>query len=170
VREYYDRGKYVPDDLTIELIMGRLAAPDAAKGFILDGFPRTDAQARALDEHLAEKGEKVDVALHITAPNEVLVGRLAGRMVCPQCGSIYNAVTRPPKSDAICDLDGHLLERRSDEEADTVRTRLEVYANQTRPLIEYYRRSGSLIEIDGSRPIDEVEAEIDSDLGLRSSI
>jgi adenylate kinase len=167
IQAYMDRGEYVPDDLTIKLILDRLRQPDALRGFILDGFPRTGAQAAALDEHLAEDGRKVDVALHITAPQEVLERRIAGRMTCPICGRIYNVDTNPPKHDTVCDVhpDTQLI-RRSDEEAETLKARLRTHERQTRPLIEYYRRRGNLVEIDGSRPMKDVEAEVDAALGL----
>ncbi|MGI8968736.1 MAG: adenylate kinase family protein, partial [Chloroflexota bacterium] len=108
------------------------------------------------------------MALHITAPTDVLVMRLGGRVICPVCGSIYNLASMPPKQDMICDLDGRALERRSDEEPETIVERLQVYERQTRPLIEYYRTHGSLVEIDGSQPIPEVEAAVDAAAGLRS--
>jgi adenylate kinase len=167
VRQYMQRGEYVPDELTIEVVMRRLMQPDARNGFILDGFPRTGAQAQALDKYLAEEGRRVDVALHMTAPNDVLERRLGGRMICPVCNSIYNMDTKPPKHDMVCDLDGTPLERRDDEETHTIRTRLETHVRETRPLIEYYGKHGSLVEIDGSRPMDEVESEIDKALNLR---
>lgn len=170
VREYMDRGLYVPDKLTIELVLKRLDEPDAKMGFILDGFPRTEPQAEALDRALADEGRKVDVALFISAPRDVLLRRIAGRVICSRCGTIYNLETNPPKNDMICDVCGGKVERRTDEDVETIRTRLDTYIAQTQPLIDYYRRQkGCLIEIDGSRPIEEVEAEIDQALGIRST-
>jgi len=167
IQAYMDSGEYVPDDLTIKMVLDRLRQPDALRGFILDGFPRTETQASALDNHLAEDGRRVDVALHITAPTDILERRIAGRMTCPVCGTIYNLDTRPPKHDTVCDLHPDVrLERRSDEDVETMRTRLLTHERQTRPLIEYYRRHGALVEIDGSRPIEEVEANVDAALGL----
>lgn len=168
VREYMDRGEYVPDNLTIEVVLARLGRSDAAQGFVLDGFPRTSPQADALDEALNKKGQKVDYAIYITAPVEVLVKRIAGRMVCPNCGAIYNMETNPPKNDRICDVCGHYVERRSDEDPEVVRTRLQTYMNQTAPIVEHYRRQGNLIELDGSLSIDAVQQELDRGLGLRS--
>jgi adenylate kinase len=168
VREYYDRGKYVPDKLTIDLVLARLEEPDAKNGFLLDGFPRTDPQATALDEALAKKGKKVDKALLITAPKEILVRRITGRLVCTKCGTVYNLETNPPKNDMICDVCGGKVERRADESPEVVRVRLEAYARQTEPLIQHYKARGSLVKIDGSRPVDEVEAEVDEALGVRS--
>jgi adenylate kinase len=149
------------------MVLDRLRQPDARRGFILDGFPRTEAQAMALTHHLAEDGRKADAALHITAPTEVLERRIAGRLVCPVCGRIYNLDTKRPLHDSVCDLHPEVeLERRSDEDMETLRKRLIIHEQQTRPLIEYYRRRGNLVEIDGSRPLDEVEAEVDEALGL----
>jgi adenylate kinase len=167
VRSYMDRGEYVPDDLTIELVLKRINEQDAKKGFLLDGFPRTLPQAGALDGALAEEGRKVDVALLVTAPRDVLLDRIQGRLVCPQCHAIYNAATKPPKDDMLCDACGHPVEKRTDETADAVRVRLDTYMHQTQPLIDYYRNKGVLVEIDGSRPEDQVELAVDSALGLR---
>lgn len=166
VRSYMDRGKYVPDELTIELVLRRLQQPDAARGFVLDGFPRTQPQARALDDALERLGEKVDVALHITAPSDVLFDRLAGRLICPNpaCGGIYNLKTKPPRNDMLCDLCDTPLERRSDEEVETIRTRLETYIRQTQPMLEYYRQHKCLIEIDGSQPMDVVDDAVEDAL------
>src|SRR5579884_843371 len=158
VQEYMDRGEYVPDQLTIEVVLNRLAASDAQDGFILDGFPRTLPQARALDGALDDHGQRVDVVLYITAPEDILISRVAGRMICPQCNTIYNTVTKPPKVDMLCDNDNHPLERRSDEEPEVVRRRLSTYLAQTLPLVKYYREKGILHEIDGSAPMDEVDS------------
>lgn len=165
VQDYMDRGEYVPDELTIEIVLGRLSQPDAAGGFLLDGFPRTLPQARALDRALEDQGRQVDAVLYITAPTDVLIDRIAGRLVCPQCNTIYNAVTRRPKYDTRCDNDNHLLERRGDEDPDVVRVRLENHKRQTAPVLEYYRQHGALHEIDGSKPIEHVVAAVDSALG-----
>jgi adenylate kinase len=168
VEGFMDRGQYVPDQLTIELVLARLQKPDASGGFLLDGFPRTKAQAEALDRWLAEKGQKVDVALYITAPTDLLVRRIAGRLICPRCGAIYNLETNPPKNDLICDVCGYQpVERRTDEDPEVARVRLETYKQQTKPLVEHYREQGSLVEIDGSQSMDAVEAQVDSAVGLR---
>jgi adenylate kinase len=162
VRGYMDRGEYVPDVLTIEIVLARLEEQDAQRGFLLDGFPRTLPQAEALDRALEHEGRQVDAVLYITAPTQVLVDRVAGRLICPVCHTIYNVVTKPPKRDMICDLEGQPLEMRTDEDPEVMRTRLEVYKRQTQPLVEYYARKGVLHEIDGSRPINEVTAEVDA--------
>lgn len=166
VRDILDRGAYVPDALTIDVVLERLRQTDASGGFILDGFPRTDKQARALDEFLTAKGQRVDVALHVTAPTSVLEYRLTSRVICPQCNTIYNLISKPPQRDMLCDLDDTPLVRRSDEQLETIRQRLVTHQTETEPLIDYYRRQGVLVEIDGSRPMGEVETEIDGALGI----
>lgn len=168
VREYMDKGAYVPDELTIEVVLARLHQPDARHGFVLDGFPRTDPQATALDEALAAEGRRVDAAVYITADTDILVRRIAGRLVCPNCGAIYNEQTKPPKNNMICDVCGHQVERRSDEQPDVVRTRLETYARQTLPIVEHYRKKGTLSQVDGALSIEQVESEIDGALGIGS--
>ncbi|GAC1323440.1 MAG: adenylate kinase [Chloroflexota bacterium] len=167
VLQYLNRGEYVPDPLTIQIVLKRIHEPDAGKGFLLDGFPRTEAQAQALDDDMRKNGSKIDVALYITAPQEVLVRRLSGRIICPQCHAIYNSATNPPRRDMVCDVCGHELERRTDETPEVVRTRLETYAHETEPLVAYYRRAGNLAEVDGSRSMDAVEHEVDKAVGLQ---
>jgi adenylate kinase len=166
IRHYYDQGKYVPDDLTIQLLLDRLHQPDAKQGFLLDGFPRTTAQAEALDRALAKEGRRVDAVIHLSAPEELLLRRIDGRLVCPSCGAVYNAATNPPAVDGLCDVCGHQVERRSDEAPEVVRNRLHAYIEQTHPLVEYYRLCNCLTEIDASRSPDAVEEEIDMALGL----
>jgi adenylate kinase len=165
-RAYMDRGEYVPDMLTITMVLERLSLPDADQGFLLDGFPRTLPQASALEEWLAGRGERVDHVLYITAPAEVLVQRISGRVVCPVCNTIYNLATNPPKKDMLCDIEGAALGRRTDEDPEVVRVRLETYLRQTQPLVEHYRNMGVLAEVDGSQPMDVVTAEIDRVVGL----
>lgn len=167
VSGFMDRGEYVPDQLTIEVVWARLAEPDAAPGFLLDGFPRTRVQAEALDRALWVRAQKVDVALYITAPTEVLVGRISGRIICPQCSAIYNMATNSPRRDMICDVCGHGLLRRSDESPKVARVRLETYVRQTEPLVAHYRRLGVLAEINGAEPMDDVERKVDAVVGLR---
>lgn len=166
VRRYYDRGKYVPDDLTIELVLRRLHEPDAKSGFLLDGFPRTTTQAEALDRALEKEGRQVDCAVHLSAPEELLMKRISGRLVCPNCGAVYNEATNPPVNDLICDVCGHQVERRTDEDPAIVRNRLHAYIVQTAPLVAYYRQKDCLAEIDAARSLDEVETDIDAALGL----
>jgi adenylate kinase len=168
VRAYYERGEYVPDQLTISLVLARLEEPDARRGFLLDGFPRTLVQAGALDEALAAENRRVNVTLYVTAPTEVLVRRIASRLICPECGAIYNIATNPPQHDSVCDVCGHALERRSDEEAETVRKRLEAFNRQTEVLVQYYCTRDTLVEIDGTLPLDQVEELVDRALGIGS--
>lgn len=170
VHGYMDRGQYVPDELTIQLVCARLTQPDVERGFILDGFPRTTRQVKALDDALAEQHREVATVLNITAPAELLMRRIHGRLQCPHCGAVYNTVTHPPRRDMVCDVCGHTLIRRTDEEPDVVRARIEAYTTQTRPVIEYYRQQGKLVDIDGSLPIEEVEGQIDAALGVPAPI
>lgn len=167
VRSYMDAGNYVPDELTIELVLARLRQPDALPGFILDGFPRTEPQAEALDSALAGDHRHLDVALYINVPDEIITQRLQGRIICPQCHAIYNVVTHPPKYDLTCDVCGHALEKRTDETPEVIGTRLEVYEQQTAPLVEYYGTRGILREVDGNQAVRAVEAAVDEALDLR---
>lgn len=169
IQQYMDRGEYVPDGLTNEIVLERLDQPDTKNGFILDGYPRTDAQARALDDALAREGRKPDLALLITVPNEILMERVQGRIVCPNCGAVYNAVLKPPRRDGICDVCGHVLERRTDEVPEVMKTRLQMYFRETQPLEWYYRTRGILVEVDGRLPVGEVNSAVDAALGMRSA-
>jgi adenylate kinase len=164
---YMDRGEYVPDELMNRLVLSRLREPDAGRGFILDGFPRTLPQAEALDRAMAEDGREVRLVLYMTAPTEVLLRRIEDRIFCPQCHEIYNSATKPPRRDSVCDVCGQHLARRSDQEPDVMRIRLQEYIRQTQPLVLYYRRKRLLAEVDGGRPIDEVEADVDAELESR---
>ncbi len=166
IRGYMDRGEYVPDDVTVRAVLERLCQPDAQKGWILDGFPRTVAQAESLEQWLQQRTHSLDKALLISAPTDVLVERISGRIVCANCGAIYNLQTRPPRQEGVCDVCGHALSRRTDEEPDVVRTRLQIYQRATEPVVAYYRAHAKLLEVDGSRPMGTVEIEIDQELGL----
>lgn len=157
---YMDRGELVPDDVTIGMVMERLSQPDCAGGALLDGFPRTIAQAEALDRALAQQGQPVSVVLYITVPDEILVERVSGRRLCPICGEAYHVRFNPPQQPGICDNDGGELYQREDDKPETVRKRLKVYWEQTSPLIDYYRSRGLLVEIDGDQPIDDVTADL----------
>ncbi len=156
-KEYMDRGELVPDDLIIALIE-EVMPPEG--GVIFDGFPRTIAQAKALDEMLSRKGMKVDKVILFDVPDEVVVERLSGRRVCPSCGAVYHVKFNPPKSDEICDKCGTKLIQREDDKEEVVRNRLEVYRKQTAPLIEYYEDKGILIRLDASKDIEEVYREL----------
>ena len=159
-RVYMDRGELVPDDLTIAMVMARLAQPDCAKGALLDGFPRTIAQAQALDKALAAHGHQIGKTPYIAVPDEVLIERVSGRRLCRTCGESYHIRFNPPRQPGVCDKDGGELYQRDDDKPDTVRKRLQVYWEQTSPLIDYYRRQGVLVEINGDQPIDTVTADL----------
>ena len=155
-QQFMDSGALVPDDLTIAMVEDRLAKPDCSAGAILDGFPRTPEQAEALRGLLAKVPGDVDVVPFITAPPEVLVSRIAGRWTCRAHGHIYHEEFNPPKVQGKCDLDGSDLFQRPDDTAETVAKRIQVYLEQTMPLVEYYRARHKLVEIDGALPIDQV--------------
>ena len=157
---YMDRGELVPDDVTIAMVMERLSRPDCAGGAILDGFPRTIAQAEALDRALAELEHEISVVPYFAVPEEELVERVSGRRLCRVCGGSYHVRFNPPQQPGVCDNDGGELYQRDDDKPETVRKRLEVYWEQTSPLIDYYRAKGILAEINGDQPIDAVAAEL----------
>ncbi|NPA05836.1 MAG: adenylate kinase [Chloroflexi bacterium] len=154
-QQYMSRGELVPDEVTIAMVKDRLSRDDAQRGAILDGFPRTPAQAEALAKILAERGARL-VVPYIRVPEEVLVERLSGRWVCRAHGHIFHEKYNPPKQPGVCDYDGSELYQREDDKPETVRRRIQVYEEQTAPLIDYYRQRGVLVEIDGNRPMDEV--------------
>lgn len=157
---YMNRGELVPDDVTIAMVRDRLTRPDCADGALLDGFPRTPAQANALSEMLQSLGQKVHSVPYISVPAEVLIERLGGRWTCPSCGRVYHEKYNPPQTASVCDADNAVLIQRDDDKAETVERRIRVYMEQTSPLIEYYRQKGLLIEVDGQRSIEEVSQEI----------
>jgi adenylate kinase len=154
-KEYMDRGELVPDDVIIGVILDRLSEQDTSDGFLLDGFPRTDQQAQALDEALKKVDRRLTAALLIEVPEDDLVRRLSGRRVCPN-GHTYHVEHNPPKSDNVCDVDGEPLTQREDDREETVRKRLEVYRDQTSPLVEYYDGHDLLHRFDGTRSPTEV--------------
>ncbi len=159
-REYMERGDLVPDDITIGMFMEELAQPRAARGAILDGFPRTVGQARALDETLASHGEQIRRVIYIDVPAEELVSRVAGRYTCPTCGTPYHVASDPPKAAGICDNDGTSLVQRDDDRPEVVRARL---AKQVPPMLEvvdHYERAGIVERIDGTQPIEGVTRDI----------
>lgn len=153
---YMSRGELVPDDVTIGMIRERLSRPDCRAGAILDGFPRTPAQADALEKMLQEFNGHVDFVPFITAAEEILVERLSGRWTCRANGHIFNEKTNPPKQPGVCDFDGSELYQREDDKSETVKRRIHVYLEQTSPLVDYYRRHGKLVEIDGMQSIEQV--------------
>jgi adenylate kinase len=153
---YMTKGELVPDDVTIAMIRDRIIRPDCKSGAILDGFPRTPAQANALDVMLNEFNAAIDAVPFITASEDVLVERLSGRWTCRASGHIFNEKFNPPKQAGICDFDGSELYQRDDDKAETVKRRILVYLEQTSPLISYYREHGKLVEIDGMQSIEQV--------------
>ena len=159
-KEYMDAGELVPDDLIVAMAGERLAEGDAEDGFILDGFPRTIDQARALDAQLKEQGRHVTAAILIDAPDEEVVRRLSGRRICVKNGHNYHVEFDPPKREGVCDQDGSRLIQRDDDKPEVVRNRLSVYHNQTEPLISYYDQQGLMRRIEGTRSPDEVHDHI----------
>ena len=155
-KSYMDQGQLVPDELTLELIMDRFQNPDCKNGYVLDGFPRTSPQAEALTEALAKKGETIDYAINVEVPDENIINRMGGRRACLACGSTYHIVYAPTRVEGICDRCGEKLVLRDDDKPETVKNRLNVYHNQTQPLIEYYTRQGKLAEVDGTQSMEDV--------------
>jgi adenylate kinase len=156
VKQYVEKGLLVPDEIVVEVVRKVLERPECRKGFILDGFPRTIEQAKALDDMT-----KIDVVFLFEAPVEVIIERVSGRLICPKCGAIYNISWKPPKIPGICDVCGTPLIRRKDDEPEVVRTRYQVYKQSFAPVIDYYRRKGILVEIDASRDAREVVADVE---------
>ncbi|MGQ9572652.1 MAG: adenylate kinase [Dehalococcoidia bacterium] len=159
-KPYYDRGQLVPDQLTIAMLLERLSQDDCARGCLLDGFPRTLEQAAALDEALDREGKTIDKVLYIQVPERELLDRLSGRWNCRQCGAVYHQRFQPPRQAGRCDQCGGELYQRDDDKPETVQKRLEVYFQQTAPLIDYYRARGKLVEIDGDKSVDEVAQDL----------
>lgn len=157
---YISRGELVPDEITIGMVRERLNQADVEQGGILDGFPRTVAQAEALERTAQVLGGSVEATIHIQVPEPRLIERLSGRRVCRQAGHVYHLEHNPPKRQGICDLDGSELYQREDDRAETVRNRVRVYQRQTEPLIDYYRERGLLLEVDGDQPIEQVTSQI----------
>jgi adenylate kinase len=154
-------GRLVPDDLINHLVGDRIAQPDCARGFILDGFPRTIAQAEALDRLLAERDLKLDAVIEIEVDDDALVARIGGRFACARCGTLYHDTTKPTRVEGVCDVCGSTeFTRRADDNPETVRARLQSYHDQTAPLLPYYRDKGLLVTVDGMAEIDQVTDEI----------
>ncbi len=164
---YMDRGELVPDDVTIRMVQERLARPDAVRGAILDGFPRTIAQAEALAQVLAQTGHRIACVPYIRVSEKVLLARLGGRWICPVCQTTYHVLYSPPKVAGICDKDGGRLYQRPDDSEETARNRLQVYFQQTAPLIEYYRDKGLLVEVDGEQSIEDVQSALETAIAER---
>ncbi|WP_163582600.1 adenylate kinase [Gracilibacillus saliphilus] len=163
-KSYMDEGALVPDEVTIGIVKERLSKDDCQKGFLLDGFPRTLAQAEALDELLSSMNRSIDYVLHVDVDKDELIERLTGRRICPECGTAYHVVFNPPKVEGVCDKDGAKLIQREDDQPSTVRNRLEVNLEQTQPMLDFYSNKGDLVTINGSQEIDEVFSDIDEKL------
>ena len=159
-QSYMHKGELVPDDVTIAMVKDRISRPDCKLGAILDGFPRTPVQADAIRAMLNEMGEDINVVPFITAPDEILIERLSGRWTCRASGHIYHSINNPPKKEGICDIDGSELYQRDDDKVETVKKRLEVYMEQTSPLIACYRDRGKLIEVQGDQAIAKVTEDL----------
>jgi adenylate kinase len=157
---FMNEGKLVPDNVTIDMIRERFSRPDCERGAILDGFPRTPAQADALEEMLKGFGGRVNMVPFITAPTDALVERLTGRWTCRANGHIFHVRFNPPKQTGVCDVDGSELYQRDDDKPETVTNRIKVYQEQTAPLIDYYTKRDLLAEINGLAPVDEVSAQL----------
>ena len=164
-KEYMDKGLLVPDELTCDLVVDRISKDDAANGYILDGFPRTIAQANVLTEALAKRGEAIDYAIDIDVADDFIIKRMSGRRACLTCGATYHIEFAPPKKEGICDSCGKELVLRDDDKPETVKKRLEVYHSQTQPLIDYYSKAGVLHKFDGTAKIEDIFASIRKLLG-----
>jgi adenylate kinase len=161
-KSYMDQGALVPDEVTIGIVRERLAQEDCEKGFLLDGFPRTVAQAEALDNILEELGKKIDHVINIQVEKDELVKRLSGRRICKTCGATYHVVFNPPKVEGKCDKDGGELYTRADDNPETVANRLEVNMKQAQPLLDFYESKGLLTNINGQQDIEKVFADLDA--------
>jgi adenylate kinase len=159
-KSYMDKGLLVPDEITIKMILERIAAPDCAKGVMLDGFPRTLEQAKALDKALKQKKQAIDRVFYINVSTDELVRRLSGRFICRKCQAPYHKVSSPPKVAGKCDKCGGELYQRADDTAETVKKRIDVYTKETSPLIDYYKKSKKLVEIKGEGNIDDITKNI----------
>ncbi len=157
---YMDQGLLVPDELVLELIVDRFDAPDYVDGYVLDGFPRTIPQAKALDEALDNKNDKIEFAIDVDVPDEVIISRMAGRRACLNCGRTYHVDTLRPKVEGSCDYCSTQLVLRDDDKPETVKKRLQVYHEQTQPLLDYYKEKGILYSVDGTGSIDNIYNEI----------
>ncbi|MFW5437068.1 adenylate kinase [Paenibacillus apiarius] len=159
-KEYIDQGLLVPDDVTVGIVRERLAQPDCEQGFLLDGFPRTLAQAEALDDILEQLNRKLHHVIDLSVDRNLLLARLTGRRICKSCGATYHVMFNPPKQEGVCDKCQGELYQRSDDSEEKVGTRLDEYINKTAPLLEYYKNKGLLRQVDGEKEIDTVTSEI----------
>ena len=164
-KKYMDQGLLVPDELTVKILLDRVAQDDCKNGYVLDGFPRTIPQAEVLEEALTKLGDRIDYAINVDVPDENIVKRMSGRRACLKCGATYHIEHVPPKKEGICDVCASELVLRDDDKPETVQKRLSVYHEQTQPLIDYYNRQGILKTVNGTRPLEEVFADIVTILG-----
>ncbi|MDE6168112.1 MAG: adenylate kinase [Acetatifactor sp.] len=164
-KKYMDQGLLVPDELTVKILLDRVAKEDCAGGYVLDGFPRTIPQAQVLEDALSGQGEKIDYAVNVDVPDENIVRRMSGRRACLKCGATYHVEHIPPKAEGICDTCGSELVLRDDDRAETVQNRLKVYHDQTQPLIEFYTARGVLKTVDGTADMQDVFSAITEILG-----
>ena len=155
-KKYMDQGLLVPDELTVKILLDRVAEEDCKEGYLLDGFPRTIPQAEVLDKALTELGDAIDYAINVDVPDENIVKRMSGRRACLSCGSTYHMEHIPPKKEGVCDKCGNELVLRDDDKPETVLNRLEVYHKQTQPLIQFYEEKGVLRTVDGTKPMKEL--------------
>lgn len=159
-KSYMDKGLLVPDELTVKILLDRVAQEDCKNGYILDGFPRNIPQAEVLDKALAELGDKIDVAIDVEVPDENIIRRMSGRRACVSCGATYHIENIPPKKEGVCDKCGDALILRDDDKGETVKNRLDVYHEKTQPLIDFYAEKGVLKTIDGTKDMMDVFQEI----------
>jgi len=163
-KAYMEKGDLVPDEVTVGIVKDRLEQEDCKGGFLLDGFPRTIAQAEALKATLQDKQDKIDYAIHVDVPKGNLIERLTGRRICPTCGATYHVTYNPPKEEGLCDRDSSKLIQRDDDRQETVENRLAVNIEQTQPLLDFYEAENALVSVNGKQQIDEVFAEIQQTL------
>ena len=168
-QSYVHRGELVPDELVIKMIIERINQPDCAEGVIFDGFPRTKEQASVLERTLEEHGQTIDAVIYLTAPRDILLKRIAGRMICRSCQASYNIYYSPPREEGVCDRCGDELYERSDDNWATATHRLDVYLHQTLPMIEYYRAQGMLHEINGNDYIEQVTERLAAELKMNGA-
>ena len=155
-KKYMDQGLLVPDELTVRILLDRVAQDDCKNGYVLDGFPRTIPQAEVLDSELTKLGDHIDYAINVDVPDENIINRMSGRRACLGCGATYHITFNPPVKEGICDTCGQELVLRDDDKPETVKKRLDVYHQQTQPLIDYYKNAEVLAEVDGTQPMDAV--------------
>ncbi len=164
-KQYMDQGKLVPDELTVKILLDRVAQDDCKNGYVLDGFPRTIPQANVLDEALTKLGDRIDYAVNVDVPDDNIINRMGGRRACVACGATYHIVYNAPKTEGICDNCGKELIIRDDDQPETVKNRLKVYHEQTQPLIDFYEGKGVLKSVDGTADMKDVFAAIVEILG-----